>query len=458
MKRKWCGWILVAVIVLLTGLTACGQKGTAGKLTAASGGAGEGSDLQSEKKGQENEDINWYANKDNAYEKLETYDEEKDMDKNFLVQKKMDGTTVQRFYIKDLYELYRVTDQWIYYCVYRDDDMDADNCRLSEVWRAPIEKKTDGDHPDLGKKELLLSMYHMTDLCVMDPYIYYLGGEDEEESGKMTLYRYDTETKQSVPVMDGKELEEAAFVWRKQEEKGPLMLQGQLFLADEHSLYSIEADSGAWKQIYHDSQEFLDFLSSGREIERCGGYIYFSPDNKQIYRYSGNDEKAERVLSEDAVREKLEEISLWGEKGQDGEGGIYGIMAYQGRLYLDVAVSWTQKMRLKLSEDAEAEEGGEEADWRCNRTILLSTAGDSGELTYESAVSDYFEKHAKYVSQDKWEEKVHNEDSSIYILNEKEILLSCNQSRYFNSPVYAAYDPETKKIRKVTKEEAGEER
>lgn len=274
----------------------------------------------------------------------------------------------------------------------------------------------------------------------------------------MTLYRYDTETKQSVPVMDGKELEEAAFVWRKQEEKGPLMLQGQLFLADEHSLYSIEADSGAWKQIYHDSQEFLDFLSSGREIERCGGYIYFSPDNKQIYRYSGNDEKAERVLSEDAVREKLEEISLWGEKGQDGEGGIYGIMAYQGRLYLDVAVSWTQKMRLKLSEDAEAEEGGEEADWRCNRTILLSTAGDSGELTYESAVSDYFEKHAKYVSQDKWEEKVHNEDSSIYILNEKEILLSCNQSRYFNSPVYAAYDPETKKIRKVTKEEAGEER
>ena len=41
MKRKWCGWILVAVIVLMTGLTACGQKGTSGKLTAASGGAGD---------------------------------------------------------------------------------------------------------------------------------------------------------------------------------------------------------------------------------------------------------------------------------------------------------------------------------------------------------------------------------------------------------------------------------
>ncbi len=451
MKRNWRRWFLVVLTVLFTGLTACGQ-GTGGSLTAVSGGAGSG--LRDEVKQQRDEYSSWFANKENAYEVLETYDEKKDTDKNFLVQKKLDGTTVRRFYIKDLYQLNRVTDEWIYYCVYREDDMDDDNCRLCEVWRAPAGKETDGDHPVLEKKERLLSMYHLTDLCVLDSYIYYLGGEDGVEDGKMTLYRYDLETKRPIPVMGDKKLEEAAFVWRKQEEKGPLMLQGQLFLSDEDSLYSLKADSGEWKQIYYG--EDLSFLSSGSEIERCGENIYFSPDNKQIYRYGGMAEKAERVIPKDAIQAKLEEISLWGRKGHEGEGSIYGIMVYHGRLYLTVGVSWTQRMRLKLTEAAEAEEGGAEADWRCSRTILLSAAAEFGELTYESAVSDYFAEHAKYVSQDKFNERVHNEDSSLGVLNEKEILLSCNRSRYFNAPVYAAYDPETKKIRKVAKEEAGE--
>lgn len=455
MKKKWVGWIQVVLLVLV--LTACGQKGIAGNLTAASGGVAGDDGLRDEQEEDRDEDLNWYANKDNVYEMLQTYDEKKDLDKNYLLQKKPDGTTVKRFYIKGLYELYRVTDQWIYYCVYREDDMDDENCRLSEVYRVPTGKKADGDHPALEKKELLFTSYHITDLCVLDPYIFYLDSEMEGE--EKILYRYDPETKQTVPLMEGEKLEEPSFAWKKQEDKGPLMLQGQLFLLDENSLYSIEADNGECRQVFHVSKGDLSLLSSGREMERCGEYIYFSPDDKQIYRYGGTDKRAERVISGEAVQAKLEEICLWGEKGHDGEGGISGIMAYEDRLYFIVEVSWTQKMRLKLSEAAEAEEGGKEADWRCTRTILLSAQEHSpAELTYESAVSDYFAEHAKYVSQDKFGDRVHNEDSSIWILNEKEILLSCNGSRGFNSPVYAAYDPGTKKIRKVTKEEAGDER
>jgi len=89
MKRKWCGWILVAVIVLMTGLTACGQKGTSGKLTAASGGAGEGNDLQSEKDGEENEDINWYANKDNAYEKDSVRSDSRKKERHTYINKRL---------------------------------------------------------------------------------------------------------------------------------------------------------------------------------------------------------------------------------------------------------------------------------------------------------------------------------------------------------------------------------
>lgn len=465
MKREWCSFGIVSKLValaLVLALIGCGQGKEAGNLTAASGGAVSGETIERDVTGvskvvaadeteEKDEIINWYANKDNVYDISEESEDE-----DLLVQKKLDGTVVRTFRIKGLYHLGRVTDQWIYYIVYREDDRDEENCCLSELWRIPTGKREDGDHPDLEKKELLLSRYHMSDdFYATDDTIIYLGGEDDDDDEEwMTVYRYDLQTKQSVPLMDGKKLEGAEFVWnRRQEDQGPLMLQGQLFLATEHSLFSMEAESGNWKQIYYDREN--EYEDDFFNMERGGKYIYLSPDSEQVYRYRGGDKKAKVIISKDRIQKKLDEICLWGKKGRDGQGSINGVMVYQDRLYLSVCVSWKQRMRLDEYEDEEVRR--EMIDWECRRTILLSAPVSSPtELTHESAVAAYFKEHSWYVDNMK-EGNHHIEDSSIgYISPEKgEILLMMNGYRgHFDSRSYAAYNLTTKKIRKVKRKEA----
>lgn len=460
MKREWLAFSIVSnlvALVLVLALTGCGAVTETEHLVAVSGEAVSGEavvrnvtddsavkpDGEAERK---DGTVSWYANKDNEYEIS---------DEELLVQKKRDGTVVHTFQIKDLYQLGRVTNQWIYYIVYREDDMDKENCCLSELWRMSTGKRADGDHPDLEKKELLLSLYHMSvDFYVTDDYIIYLGGEDDDEE-RMTVYRFDLQTKQSVPLMDGKKLKWADLIWRIREDQGPLMLQGQLFLDTEDSIYAFEADSGRYKQIYY----FKKDEAYANDIEQSGEYIYFSPDNSQIYRYHAGDEKAELFIPKAVIQQKLEEICLWGKNGRDGTGGIYGIMSYKDRLYLDVSVSWKQKMR--LGEDENGDGGGEMTDWDCNRTILLSVPVSSPEeLAYESAVTDYFKKHSQYIDNMRPAGNEYLEDSRICgISPEKgEILLMSNGSRYFfDTRSYAAYDLTTKKIRKVKRKEAEKE-
>lgn len=451
MKREWRvsgifpGFVALALVLALIG---CGRREDTVDLAAVSNGAVSGEAAQTTDT-EEDENQDWYANDDNVY----SYGEGGALDEDDLIQMKPDGTIVRKWEIKDFYRLCKVTDQWIYYIVYREDDMDEDNCRLSEVWRMPIEKKEDGDHPHPEKKELLLSGYHISEsIYVSDSCIIYLEGDDGEEE-LVTMYHYDLQTKQSEPWMDGKRFEEADFVWRQSETHGLLVFQGQLLFYTEDSIYLIEIDSGKWKQIYYGAKDLELFDNM---IERCGQDIYFISDDDQIYRYCSGDERAELFLSKEGIMSKLEKICLWGEKGWDGEGFINSIMIYKGRMYLNVGVSWKQKMR--LYKDVDGKDRGKMADWECWRTILLSAPVSSpAELTHESAVADYFKKHCKYADSMKTGGNEHIEDSriSFAVLKNGEVLLMINGSRaYFDSRSYAAYDPVTKKIRKVKRKEA----
>lgn len=443
MKGKW--HIAGLMILLAAGLTGCGQQNTAGNPGTVSSGTVSAEVVT--------KTVDWYANSSNSYEVSEG--EYAGDDPELLVQKKLDGTEVRTYGIKGLYELGRVTDQWIYYVVEREDDLDEENCSLAELWRVPVEKGNEGDHLLLEKKELLLSGYHMnSSLYVADDYIMYLVEEDDEE--KRAVYRYDLQTKQSVPLMDGKKMEEAELVWGRQKTQGPMILQDQLFLAAEHNLYAIEPDSGRWKQIYQDESQDISIIV--REKDPQGQYFYFS-DNEQIYRYHAGAEKAELFLSRTVIREKLEELGLWGKKGRYEEGCICDIMAYRDYLYLDVSVSWKQRMRLDETSNEELQ--GKMLDWECSRTILLKISPEHpAELVHESAVADYFESHSNHIDREKLGYE-YIEDSAIGGLSPEkgEILLICNGSRYFFDTLsYAAYDLTTGKIRKVKREDGDRER
>lgn len=365
-RHRMSGVILTGVLVVLTG---CGAGNTAGDRPqdTASGSAVSRIGKEHEEKAA----VSRFANDDNSYQ----------CDGIDLVQKKLDGTTVQKYTFKYLYSLDWVTNEWVYYKTHNQRDT---------VWRVPIQKSEHGDKLNFKKKEKLFCQT-VGDVYVTDSYLLYCGDKDDEMDVS-SLYRYDLQTKETTLLRTWKndftEQEYIDFL-TSTEEEGPIVLNGFLFLQVEGSgLYCLNPETGSLKLIY---SEQGDELSCPFPVARCGNDLYFSPNGQDIFRYVPGSEQAVLAAGADVLCKELETLSFGETKSECEYGEIQDMFAYQGRLYFVVLVAWTQK------EPAEkGDRKGKLVSVDYERTILLSAdEKDIANLRHESAVTDYLRENVK---------------------------------------------------------------
>lgn len=425
-------------ILLFVGLTGCGVGNITGgeSQKTVSGGAVSGSSSDeraadaAKKADQSMKKVNRFVNDNSRYR------EEEKGDDTILVQQKLDGTLVEEFAVPDLYFLCGVTNQWVYYSTIDyslGDDMPRD------VWRTPIVKKKDGDHLNWKKKEKLFRLDYLEAgdmMYVTDSYIIYRG--ITEDMVTEALYQFDLEKKKSEQLFTNRSYIVASDLGDEE----CYVKNGSLLVATEEDLGWMEPQSGKLEKIYSglDLQEIPEGILC---VSQCGQELYFTPDHWRVCRYRDGDTVADCVMEKGDIQRKLEEI-VREKKGKEVMGPIKEMFAYQDRMYLSISAQWRQP---------EHTEAGKRKIER-NQEILLSVAVDHiSDLRYETAVTQYLEKHASLIKatrKEKGNKFVSCDlDGYFYQINGARAVYMLNYTKGSTKPKgFACYNLETGKMRK----------
>lgn len=233
-----------------------------------------------------------------------------------LTQQRADGTLVQNHVIDQLESLIQVSDSYVYYTTWES----AAGFRL--FWRVPIQKTESGDRLIWEKNEVLLRDIEVS--YVTDSYVIY-----EKVEG---IYKLDLRNKAKLPVTVGDRQLGGSVVHGR--ERKTVVLDGKLFVLDGNSMYSLEPDSAAVKQIYTGAGwQNEDIFYENAYLVSDDNSIYFTCDNETIWQYRQGEEQAVCAITQEDFSEKLKEFGLKKEKDFQNY-CISGIILYQERIYL----------------------------------------------------------------------------------------------------------------------------
>ena len=153
-------------------------------------------------------------------------------------------------------------------------------------------------------------------------------------------------------------------------ENEPINLDGNLFVLDESSMYRLESDSTAVKQIYTGvNWKDEDIFYQDAYMVSDGNSICFTCDNETIWQYRPGEEQAVCAITNEDFLEKLQEFGL--KKGKEFQKYcISELIHYQERIYF-------------LLRDAK----GDPIDGKM--CLLSAPVSDLSKIQNESALTDY---------------------------------------------------------------------
>lgn len=311
-------------------------------------------------------------------------------DKWTLVQQGSDGIRLGQYEIPEMTAVWEIADDWLYYTTRKqikgDDTADT-------LWRVPIRKTEKGETLLLDQKEKLVTMSYLVDMYesiyVSDSCLIFEGRMKEEDANQ--LYKYDLHTKKCAPLSEKREFARGDLTFTSDHELA--VFDGQLFIQTDKALYSLEPESGRMTWLMDKERE--NYVT----MEQCGDSMYITTDHRQIYRYDGEGKEPVCVISKDIFHQKLEELQLWGDKGEYRDHEITDVYAYEDRLYFSVTADWSKKKTpnewnsmffiLLHADIGNIEElGFEDRLWDPVKTIWENNEGSTRELSDDDPLQD----------------------------------------------------------------------
>ena len=367
----------------------------------------------------------YYKNDCNAYD----VDEDED-GIEYIVQYSLDlKTEVRRVWIKYIFEVEWVTDEWVYYTAY--DDADADDMSL---WRFPVRKTDNGDYMDVSDKEKLFSMYVMEDVYVTDSYVIFLGIVKENE--KFSIYKYNIQNRKYSRMLP-KNFIECSYIMYS--EDFPLMIDGMLFVCSENNnIYQLNPDTGDIKNVYADTGKVDVWYGDHNNNVVKDGSLYFADSDSGLYKYNVGDKKAKRLVSLNDFKNIMEKLRVWGAKAKKIQIEICGFNIYNDQIYFKVIADWKMK-------DSKIFDKSVLVQFSSGEFLFKAPLENIEKLQYVDVVNKYFDKNTKWEKiKNKWGYYAYR-DSNIYFLDGETALDAAG--------TYAIYNLDTGKIRKLSKKE-----
>ena len=284
---------------------------------------------------------------------------------------------MEKIKIQNIDDVVWVTNEWVYYMIENENN--------DSLWRIPIKKTENGDKLKVSGKEKLISMEYIDfDVYITDSYIIFSGCEKENKSS--SLYKYEIQDKKNTKLRH-LDLDYSEIMYG---EEFPLMIDGMLFVCDDHKIYQLNPDTDDVKKIYQSSDEsnVLD-MYDGSICSVSNGCLYFTDCGNNFYKYNVGDEKAECLISSDNFEKVMENFNLWGEKSKGIYISIDDYYIYNGQVYFIVYAYWKEKDSKNFGKSVWVEyDGGE--------VLLNAPLDDITNLHCVDTVEKYIDNHTKW--------------------------------------------------------------
>lgn len=269
---------------------------------------------------------------ENDYIRVWKRGEEDDEDAE-LIQENLDGTEQKRVDIPYFYEVYWLTNDWIYYGTYWDpigwDGQEA-------FYRAPIHYENDHATIDLTQKENLYfkgEEVEYTNFMVTDSYILYASYKENLDASP--YFRYDFETGKSTKLRG---LDPEADILCERATDLPILQGDAFFLYDDLWNYIGSRNTLICEVSVHNLEAVemkLGTLKGMAEYE--GDLYYISKKNKKSGLWKRGEDGGDTCLfTREQLEKAIEKMDLWPVKTGEKEIKMGEIGFYQDKIYLSV--------------------------------------------------------------------------------------------------------------------------
>lgn len=296
-----------------------------------------------------------FFNDSNSY--CMEYNEEKT--ETVLVQRKIDGTSPQRYPEEEVLDILCVTNQELYYKKWEDITSDT------VLWRVPIQKTQAGDVLHWKEREALATS-DLDNFClVSDSCVIF---EDDN-----LIHKLELPTGKTVPLCEELDWTRPEIVYGRGGET--ICMEGYAFIRDGGNLYCLDPVQEEVCQIYWGQRDLRlkeGYYECNNSIVSSGDRIYFTHDFETVWQYQLGEEQAVCAVSREQFLELLQRPELQ-DYASYRNFSITGMELYQNQLYLTV-------------QDREKEEMG--IHW----CLLHSSVDDFQELQHDSTVTEYLEE------------------------------------------------------------------
>ncbi len=315
-----------------------------------------------------------------------------------------------------------VTNEWIYYSVYRDTGRD-------ELWRVPIQQKKKGDQVKIKKREKLLAMEDLYVVYATEDYLLIRVWEtgDKYVEGDR-LYKYDLKNRRAVEQMADEKLGEVEEVCTDDCSGNPIVMEGRLFIETEKGLFLLDPESGRYDAIFFSGKEVIDSY-------RQSGTLFYFLINNAFYQYDSISKKVSCLIPEGSFIREVDRLGL----GTISKAEVYEFYVEQENVYFEIAVEWSRGSSNAKKKIFSKEE-------------LFSVPRDHyDQLHREDRLMDYLDQNGKYEKDtDEEPDLIYYEHTGeICDIRDGYIYADYTEKKGKENVIEIRYDPATQKIKKM---------
>lgn len=290
------------------------------------------------------------------------------LEKN-LIQSDLHGKKLHKFPIEAWDDNLRVGDRHICYS------------KGETLYVSPIRQTDNGEEIIWEEKEKIVRDPEET--ALVEPYLIYVTD---------TVYRYDLNTGETLPLEPKKEFGNVSFHdnwWLL-----PAVYNGKMYLdsyVGDDALYQLDIEEWEARKLFtytEDEEALLPEVIGEREGLVCVNMnTEASYDELKIACFDTENDTRTIVTGEE-ISAVLEKEDLWEEGCKEKGWNMESSFSYDDRIYMVIHMSWVRKGIMK--------KWGEKGETEVERTLLVSCPwNDIKDVTYEKKISEWWYNRAK---------------------------------------------------------------